>query len=172
MNMSDPGLLFASIGAGAGIIGAITGIAGAIFGYKGYKRSKDVRSLDIRLELRKDVNALDQDLIRLTDLIVESHQSKQRRASADGWFRSGAMEKWTQDVKNDQEKIEELKRLSPKKSVNFDLLNEKQLEAKLVEVHDLQLTITTMLKKYEDSLSDDRENAKLIRKAAEERHRR
>lgn len=44
---------FAYIGAATGVVGAITGIAGAVLGFLGYKKSNEVKVLDLRLELRR-----------------------------------------------------------------------------------------------------------------------
>ena len=44
------------VGMVTGVIGAITGIAGAIMGYIGYRRSNKLKSLDLRLELRKSIS--------------------------------------------------------------------------------------------------------------------
>ena len=50
--MTEPGY----VGMATGIIGAITGVAGMILGYVSYKHSNTLKSLDLRLELRKAVN--------------------------------------------------------------------------------------------------------------------
>ena len=55
--MPDPASL-SIIGAVTGLIGGITGIAGLVVGYIGYRRSQQIKALDLRLELRKQVSDL------------------------------------------------------------------------------------------------------------------
>src|SRR6266508_6461106 len=55
--MPDPASL-SIIRAVTGLIGGITGIAGLVVGYIGYRRSQQIKALDLRLELRKQVSDL------------------------------------------------------------------------------------------------------------------
>ena len=164
-------LLIGYAGMFTGIIGAITGISGAIFGYIGYARSKKVKSLDLRLEFRKAINILSNDLDRLTKLIADGNESKKRIASASGWFRSGRMVTWNQRIEHDQKKLDELIAASPQKTDVHTKLNEEELETHLVKIHDLQNNTTFLIKKYEASLLEDRGESLLLRKAAEDRLR-
>lgn len=53
--MADPDLL-GYTGAITGVIGAISGIAGSVLGYIAYRRSDQLKALDLRLELRKGLH--------------------------------------------------------------------------------------------------------------------
>lgn len=50
--MSD-GELLSYVVAVTGVVGAVTGIAGAVMGFISYRRSKEMKTLDLRLELMK-----------------------------------------------------------------------------------------------------------------------
>ena len=170
MGMSEE-LWISYAGMFTGIIGAITGISGAVLGYIGYARSKKVKSLDLRLELRKAINILSDDLHRLPKLIADGNESKKRIASASGWLQSGRMTKWNQEIEKDKEKLDELIAASPQKTDIHDKLNEKELETHLVKIHDLQNSTNFLIKKYDASLLEDRGESLLLRKAAEDRLR-
>jgi hypothetical protein len=56
------------IGTVTGIIGAITEPAGCVIGWISYWRSQQIKTLDLRLELRKQVSAVRVDIEALTAL--------------------------------------------------------------------------------------------------------
>ncbi len=73
--MPDPASL-SIIGAVTGIIGAIAGIAGFVLGYISYRRSQQIKALDLRLELRKQVSDLRAMVEELPDLLPRSWESR------------------------------------------------------------------------------------------------
>jgi hypothetical protein len=46
------------VGAVSGAIGTVTGVAGAVMGFIGFQNSRAMKSLDLRLALRKDETGL------------------------------------------------------------------------------------------------------------------
>ena len=148
------------VGMITGIIGAITGIAGAIMGYVSYKRSNSLKSLDLRLQLRKCVTEVLASFSHLEELIEYSNESRQAVAAAKGTFNSGWMTKWKQDVESDKNSIRHLGETAPLADDNYDNLNSKDLESKLVEVHRLQVQVDALRKKYDDAVRADDEDRK------------
>ena len=74
------------VGMATGIIGAITGVSGAIMGYVSYRRSNRLKSLDLRLELRKAVNELQSNFSQIEKLIEYANQSRVAVFAARGFF--------------------------------------------------------------------------------------
>ncbi len=79
--MSEPDWM-GYVGMATGIIGAITGISGAIMGYVSYRRSNSLKSLDLRIELRKAINVAQSNLQQLEKLIEHANKSREAVASA------------------------------------------------------------------------------------------
>lgn len=146
------------VGIIAGAIGAITGVSGAVMGYVSYRRSNKIKTLDLRIELRKALNNLHESLHNIDALIAKADASKRAVAAARGYFRSGRMERWNNDVESDKAELSRLDKGVPEVDESFSNLDESELESKLVELHKMQVRANGMLGKYESSLrSDDEE---------------
>ena len=79
--MSDQNWL-AYTGAIAGIIGAITGVAGAFLALLAFRRTGQLKALDLRLELRRTESTLQSDIHDLVSLLQNAKASRTRRPSA------------------------------------------------------------------------------------------
>ena len=167
--MSAPELM-GYVGMATGIIGAITGISGAIMGYVSYRRSNSLKSLDLRIELRKAANVVQSSLQQLAKRIEYANKSRQAVASAMGRYQSGMMEKWKQEVDGDNNAVKTLSQNAPAADKSYDDLTPKALESMLVEVHRLQVQIDELIKKYDAAVRADDEDRKHIREDARARH--
>ena len=149
--MTEPHWM-AYVGMFTGIFGAITGFAGAIMSYVSYKKVNSLKSLDLRLELRKAVNVVHSNLSLLEKRIDYANKSRQAVASAKGQLFSGMMEQWKKGLEADTITVKQLSKnfQSPKDS--FDSLNPQELETKLVEVHRLQVIVDQMRNKYDKAI--------------------
>jgi hypothetical protein len=160
--MADPDLL-GYTGAITGVIGAITGIAGSVLGCIAYRRSDQLKALDLRLELRKGATSLVADANELLPLLNQAKRSKQAVASATGMYKSGATEKWVSDCDEDISKVTALIQALPNPEDQHLTLSPAALETKLVEVHSLQETVSRFRKRYEDSIAvDDKDRAQIV----------
>lgn len=157
------------VGVATGIVGAIAGIAGMVLGYLGYKTSNSLKSLDLRLELRKSVSRIQSTLLQLSELIEYANQSRKAVASATGRFHSGMMTQWKQLVEKDKEAVSQLSKSAPAEGDNFDNLAPMELETKLVEVHRLQLQADELKEKYEVEVRADNEARNRLRDDARAR---
>ncbi len=167
--MLEPDLM-GYVGMATGIIGAITGISGAIMGYVSYRRSNNLKSLDLRIELRKAINVAHLNLRQLEKLIEYAYKSRERVAAATGKFKSGMMEKWQQEVEADKSAVKQLFQNVPAADNSYDNLTPKALESTLVEVHRFQIHIDELSKKYDAALRTDDEERKYIREDVRARH--
>lgn len=151
------------VGMATGIIGAITGASGAIMGFISYRRSNEIKSLDLRLEYRKALNNYSSSITKADELLPYANKSRERVASAIGNLRSGAMQIWKQEYETDTAKFKDLSDNAPSPDENHDNLNTKQLEAKLVEIHKLQNEIDNLIDKYQKTLDADDKTREYIR---------
>ena len=160
--MTNPDLL-SYAGAIAGAVGAVTGIAGSIMGYISYRRSGQLKALDLRLELRKSISDLSDELQELRGLLAHAKKSRVAVAAATGRTGSGAMQHWLAKFETDEKSIEPLAQAASKLNVDFSKSSHGELEAKLVEVHSQKATVTRLRLKYESTITDDNNDRDHIR---------
>lgn len=160
--MADPDLL-GYTGAVTGVIGAVTGIAGSVLGYIAYRRSDQLKALDLRLELRKNSSSLVSDANELLPLLGYAKRSKSAVAAATGMYKSGATEKWIGECDEDIAKVKALMDVLPNPDDQHLDLSPTDLETKLVEVHSLQDAVSRFRRKYDDSIAtDDKDRAQIV----------
>lgn len=144
-------------------VGMVTGIFGAIMGFMSYLRSYSFKSLDLRLELRKSVKDIHQMYTQLNMLIINSNKSRCAVASAKGYFYSGKMELWAQQVEKDTDSLRKIKDKFPESEESFTSLSAENLESKLVEIHNIQGSLLTLIEKYTSEIESDNEARRHIR---------
>lgn len=152
--MSDPSWM-AYVGMGTGIIGAITGVSGAVMGLVSYRLSRNIKTLDLRLELRKLINEIDVDLAKAPGLLDHANQSRQRVCAMTG--QAGALEAWNQQFSNDKAILNDLAKAAPSATEEFLGLSPSELEARLVVAHRLQRELRQMAETYVAALESDDE---------------
>lgn len=150
------------VGMVTGIVGAITGISGAVMGYIGYRKSNEIKSLDLRLELRKAINNFESSLSQIEKLLPSANKSRERVASALGNYHSGAMITWKEAYKKDQSELKQISDEAQKFNNDLEGLSQTELEAKLVKIHKLQNQLNVLEAKYNKAVeSDDRERERI-----------
>ncbi|MGV3583363.1 MAG: hypothetical protein ACO1N8_13755 [Methylophilus sp.] len=160
--MADPDWL-GYTGVITGVIGAITGIAGSVLGYIAYRRSDQLKALDLRLELRKNSTSLVAEANELLPLLEHAKKSKTAVASATGMYNSGATERWMTEYDSDIAKVKALLNKLPNPEDQHLDLSPTALETKLVEVHSLKETVSRFRKNYDDSIAtDDKDRVQII----------
>lgn len=160
--MSDPSWL-SYTGAITGVIGAVSGIAGAAMGYIAYRRSEEMKALDLRLELRKSENDLRSTVEELPAHLEHAKKSHMAVASATGMLGSGALKKWLSEWEADLASVRSLKAELPHANPDYASVNHSVLEAKLVVVHALRAKATRVREKYENALAADDKEREHIR---------
>lgn len=155
--MSESALL-SYVGAITGVIGAVTGIAGAVMGYVAYRRSGELKALDLRLQLRKTENDLRSTVEELPALLEHAKKSRTAVASATGKLGSGALTNWHSELEADLAAVRSLEAELPHVNADYTALNHSVLEAKLVAVHAIRIKAVRFRGKYDTALAaDDRE---------------
>ena len=160
--MPDPASL-SIFGAVTGLIGTITGIAGLVLGYISYRRSQQIKALDLRLELRKQVSDVRATVEALPDLLQRSRGSRVAVLSATGLLRTGAFENWKAACENDIASARAMARELPSADNNYQDSTHGDLEGKLVEVHALGSKAIRLRDKYLGELAADDKEREHIR---------
>jgi hypothetical protein len=147
----------------ASYVGMVTGVIGAVMGYIGYRRSNEIKSLDLRLEYRKSINDYVSAISKVEKLLPYANNSRERVAAGIGNYHSGAMQHWKQEYEADSNELNKLAGSVPSPDGNYDHLTFKQLESKLVEMHKLQNEIKALVDKYQSALDADDKTREYIR---------
>lgn len=146
------------IGAVTGILGAITGIAGAIMGYISYRRSGEIKALDLRLELRKLEREWRTTINELPSYLEQIKKSHAAVASATGLYGSGAFKAWCMAWEEDMESAKSMLVGFQNYRLICDSNSHAELEATLADLHIRNDAAKRLHAKYTAVLaSDDRE---------------
>lgn len=162
--MAEPAWLIYT-GTITGIIGAVTGVTGSILGYIAYRRTDQLKTLDLRLELRKSETILIADGKELVPFLDYAKNSKMAVSAATGMRNSGAISNWTSEWEADRTSAVTLTEGVPSANDDYSGLSPTELETKLVQVHALQSAIIRLKKKYEESVAADDRNREQIKTA-------
>jgi hypothetical protein len=159
--VSDP-IWISIIGATTGIIGAITGIAGAIMGYISYQRTEELKSLDLRIELKRAETDIQLIVNELPSQIEFAKRSRQAVLSATGQLRSGIAtqleSQWENDLAEAQKMVEKL----PISETDYSSFSQNELEKMLVQVHKETRQATLLKEKYDAEVAkDDKERDRI-----------
>ena len=143
-----------------------SGVIGAIAGVIAYRRSNKIKSLDLRLELRKAVVELQASYSELDGLMDRSHRSRTNVSAARGRTGSGEMEEWNSDVETDRATVAQLSEAIPNEGEKFKTLNTEDLESKLVDIHKTQVEVNQIRDRYNAALLEDDRQRDHIREDA------
>ena len=159
--MSEPAWL-SYAGAISGAVGAVTGIGGAVMGYISYRRTEAIKTLDLRLELRRTEADLRREVDDLPKHLAYAKRSRTAVASATGLLRSGAMKKWLEEWDGDLALAEAMVASAPSQSSEYATLDQTALEEKLIKAHAAMSNTRALREKYDAMLAtDDKEREQI-----------
>lgn len=145
------------VGAVGGVIGALGGVVGSVLGYMGYRRARDGKALDLRLELRKAESDVRGVVGGLPDLIERAKLSRVQVFEIDGRGGSRALNTWKASCDTDRKNVDFQKNeLSELDLDSATLTDYARLESALSSVYDLKRRASEMQAKYEEELANDR----------------
>lgn len=150
--MADPSWL-SYTGTITGIIGTVTGVAGAVLGYVGYRQSREMKALDLRLQLGRAENETRSALDGLPATIELGRQSRQNVSAAAG--RTGASQAWVNYCAEDLRLIEGLKAKLPPDGIDYATVTPDQLAAEIVRLHQVGLQVSRLVDKYRAAMEED-----------------
>lgn len=143
-------------------IAAATGVAGAVMGLVSLLRSYKIKSLDLRLELRRLDVDYESRLTGLLGLIPYAKNSRAAVNSATGRAGSPGAAQWMAIADMQFEKINAEFSALPKAPLNYVDFDDSDLEAMLVARYGRLAEIGDLREKYKAALdADDAERARL-----------
>lgn len=152
------------IGTVTGIIGAITGPAGCVIGWISYRRSEQIKTLDLRLELRKAISGVRVELEALSALLDRARISRSAVSAAMGiGLQSSVNLIWKAKLEDDVKALQALVREVPDVKETYQRSKTQELENKLVEVHAIAAKAAQLRNKYETELAADDKDRDHIR---------
>ncbi|CAK2014865.1 DNA repair protein [Vibrio crassostreae] len=143
------------IGIVLGLIGTATGCTGALISYKNYKKVQQVKSLDLRIELRRTVNEVRALLIETENLLPRAYKSRLSVHSAKGILCSGFTAKWQAEHTKDRQSLESIKERFNRAEHNLNTDSYETLEQKLDAIEQLKLGVLPIVTKYQEALKED-----------------
>ena len=144
-------------------VGMITGIAGAIMGFVSIRKVKQIKALDLRIELKRAVANINSDFKKLLEQMIEGDKSRMAVSSAIRMLKSGNTKKWKDELEADQAAAKDLEKELPNEKANYDHLDPKGLEDKLIEAHKIHRKISNLSEKYHEAMKWDNEQRRNIR---------
>jgi Tfp pilus assembly protein PilO len=131
-------------------VGMATGVFGAIMGSLSYRKSNQIKSLDLRIELKRALTETNSGFKELDKIMNKANDLKQEFAILQNALSSGMMNKWKKELQTNKERVAQLSRRLPKEGTSFDGLNQKSLEDKIIEVHEIQTGVRSISKEYKE----------------------
>lgn len=144
------------------IITSFTGIAGMVTGGLALWKSSQVKSLDLRLELRQQLGSAHHALRSLPELLDYADGSRRRILAQGG--QAGAALAWEQDLAADRAEITNIAAEVRDEDADFDALPDKQLEAAIAATHKQVLRLEAFVSKYRDAVAADDNRRRDIRR--------
>lgn len=151
-----------------GYVGVVTGVAGMVMGFRGFRRSNQIKALDLRLELRKGLGDAHLALSTLRELIDYADRSRQAVLAATGMLRSGNQVVWEQAVAADRATIDTLASSLRDEAADYTELSAEQLESEIVSAHRIRTELDGLVTRYRGEVAaDDRTRERLHQQAAD-----
>lgn len=155
------------VGTVTGIVGSITGPAGCLIGWISYRRSQQIKTLDLRLELRKQLSGVRCEIEALPALLERARASRSAvRAAMGSGQQSGDNLIWKGELENDAKAVQALASELPNANETYQRSKPQKLENKLVEFHALAAKAAQLRNKYETALASDDKDRDHIRTEA------
>ncbi|MEK6422291.1 MAG: hypothetical protein V4801_22115 [Burkholderia gladioli] len=150
------------VGAVGGVVGMATGIFGAVMGYIGYRRSNQIKALDMRVALRKDLAEAREVFSRLPELMTHADRSRRATLAARGLGGSGAWLAWERMLEADRAELGQIGVTIRSENADFSVLSPEQLEAELIATHKFKAIFSTLQQRYQGEIEQDDEARRQI----------
>ncbi|MDA8328695.1 MAG: hypothetical protein M0Z83_06955 [Betaproteobacteria bacterium] len=126
-------------------------------------RVREVKQLDLRIELQKSFNDLDVVLSGIENYLDFVYESHLRVMAAIGQIGSGAEKFFKADFSTDKEKLQELLNLQPNRKDEYKRSSQDELEREIVSIHSYRNQIAGLRAKYQKIFDADEDRRKEIR---------
>ena len=146
-------------------VGLAGGIVGTVSGCLAYRRTGQLKALDLRLELRKADSDLRSLVLPLPAHLDYAKRSRERLAAATGGIHSGSMQKWLTELESDLSQLRKIEAALPMADENYRSEKTPAIESKLVLRHQLMIEARALSTKYTTSVAQDDKGRDSIREA-------
>lgn len=135
------------------ILSGIAGVTGAVTGIISLAQVRKVKSLDLRMERGRLLNAIQVTLDGINDFADKANQSRVYRFAAQGLAKSGSMQKWQAAYEKDKQSISDLseKFLSLKDST----VSAGKLDSHILELHLIEERLKSLTDGFAASIAED-----------------
>lgn len=141
------------------------GIVGTISGCLAYRRTGQLKALDLRLELRRADSELRSFVLALAARLDYAKRSRERISAATGGAHSGAMQKWLAEFEVDVASLGKMEEALPQPEENYRSDSTEKIEYMLVMRHKSMIEARSLSVKYEASIAQDDKGRESIRAA-------
>jgi hypothetical protein len=131
------------------------GVIGTVSGCLAYRRTGQLKKLDLRLELRRADEDLRQLIGGLQTDLQRANTSRLHLQAVQGGVHSGATLQWTAELDADFAKAAAIEAAVPPVNADYRKLRSEQLESLLVERHRLHAEGKKLSQKYMAILEKD-----------------
>lgn len=138
-----------------GYVGMATGIFGAGMGFLAYRRTNQIKALDLRLELRKGLGEARESITTIRELMASAAGSRRANLAARGLSKSGNMVALEQSLEADRAAVEQIAASILSEGTDFAALSEAQLETELINAHKIKTSLAKFVEKYRSELAAD-----------------
>jgi hypothetical protein len=139
-------------------VGMLTGIVGiGVALFSNWKVNK-IKSLDLRIELKKLALNTQSNLEQLEELMELANRSRINMSAALGRTGSGQMVKWKDDYQKDILIKDDLLKRAPDITKKYLNLTPHELEDNLIELHDYAGKVIYLCDKYKQTIKKDEED--------------
>jgi hypothetical protein len=140
----------------------VTGIFGAVMGFVGYRRSNQIKALDLRLELRKALGDTHESLSTLRPLMDNATGSRRGILAAKSSARSGAMVAFERMVEVDRAALDNIAPTIRSEDADFAAMSAEQLESEIVAIHKIKTSLSALFEKYRGEMAKDDEDRRQL----------
>ena len=140
---------------GLSIVGVVSGCLGTALGWRGYRRVGQMKTLDLRLELRRTDSEIRNLVLALPELLDRAKQSRERILAASGSAESGAMQFCRDELRDAGQRQQRLAQALPAADPDYRGYSPEALEQELVGRHAALGKAREIASKYEGWLADD-----------------
>ena len=143
------------ISLGLSVLGIVSGCLGTALGWRGYRRVGQMKTLDLRLELRRTDTEIRNLVLALPELLNRAKQSRERILAASGSAESGAMQFCRDELRDAGQRQQRLAQALPAADPDYHGYSPEALEQELVRRHAALGEAKEIASKYEGWLADD-----------------
>ena len=136
------------------VISLSISIGGATMGYIAYRRSGEMKALDLRIELKKLLQSIRATVDGLPPLLIEAQRSRNNVAST-GRGNGGVILAWNTRCTADMAASKALQDEIPSIDVDYSKFTPAELERKPIDANALNLRALSLADRYRASLAED-----------------